>query len=110
MNNNLNIGKLKHRIKLIDFVEEVDKIGQTIKTEKIIKVLWARVEHKQGKEAEFNGKIQNVETLLIKIRYCKEMNLNMLVEFKGKRYYIIKIDNYRFLNKEMNLEVIYHRP
>lgn len=108
-NNNLDIGKLRHRIKLIDFVEEENELGALVKVEKVIKTIWARVEHKQGKEISLDDKIKNTETLLIKIRYFKDINLNMIVEFNGNKYYITKIDNYRFLNKEMNLEVVSHR-
>ena len=108
-NNNLDIGKLRHRIKLIDFAQEENELGALVKVEKVIKTIWARVEHKQGKEISLDDKIKNTETLLIKIRYFKDINSNMIVEFKGNKYYITKIDNYRFLNKEMNLEVVSHR-
>ena len=76
-NNNLDIGKLRHRIKLIDFVEEENELGALVKVEKVIKTIWARVEHKQGKEISLDDKIKNTETLLIKIRYFKDINLNM---------------------------------
>ena len=108
-NNNLDIGKLRHRIKLIDFVEEENELGALVKVEKVIKTIWARVEHKQWKEINSDDKIKNTETLSIKIRYCKDIKPNMIVEFKGNKYYITKIENYRFLNKEMNLEVVSHR-
>lgn len=108
-NNNLDIGKLRHRIKLIDFTEEENELGALVKVEKAIKTIWARVEHKQGKEINSDDKIKNTETLSIKIRYCKDINLNMIVEFRDRKYYITKIENYRFLNKEMNLEVVSHR-
>lgn len=108
-NSNLDIGKLRHRIKLIDFVEKENELGALVKEEKVIKTIWARVEHKQGKEINQDDKIKNAETLSIKIRYCKDINLNMIVEFRDKKYYITKIENYRFLNKEMNLEVVSHR-
>ena len=61
------------------------------------------------KEINSDDKIKNTETLSIKIRYCKDIKPNMIVEFKGNKYYITKIENYRFLNKEMNLEVVSHR-
>ena len=110
INNTIDIGKLRQRISIIDYNESENELGEIIKTPKIIKKLWAKVENKTGKESKYiNDKVNNVEYLKIKIRYCKDINSNMMVRFNDKDYYITSIDNYNYLNKEMTLEVTSHR-
>ncbi len=103
-NNTLDIGRLRHRIEIISYEEIENELGETIKIPKIIKKLWAKVENKTGKEARYiNDKINNVEYLRIKIRYFKDITLDMMIRFRNKDYYITSIDNYNYLNKEMTL-------
>lgn len=110
INNTINIGKLRHRISIIDYMESENDLGEIIKIPVIYKKLWAKVENKTGKEGKYiNDKVNNIEYLRIKIRYYKDINTNMIVRFKDKDYFITSIDNYNYLNKEMTLEVVSHR-
>lgn len=110
INNIIDIGKLRHRISIIDYVDTENELGETIKKPKIIKELWAKIENKTGKEAKYiNDKVNNVEYLRIKIRYYKDITTDMMVRHKDRDYYITSIDNYNYLNTEMTLEVTSHR-
>lgn len=110
INNTIDIGKLRHRISIIDYMESENDLGEIIKIPVIYKKLWAKVENKTGKEGKYiNDKVNNIEYLRIKIRYYKDINTNMIVRFKDKDYFITSIDNYNYLNKEMTLEVASHR-
>lgn len=110
INNTIDIGKLRHRISIIDYMESENDLGEIIKIPVIYKKLWAKVENKTGKEGKYiNDKVNNIEYLRIKIRYYKDINTNMIVRFKDKDYFITSIDNYNYLNKEMTLEVVSHR-
>lgn len=110
ISNTINIGKLRHRIEIVDYTESENSFGEMIKIPIVCKKLWAKVENKTGKESkDSNDKINNVECLKIKIRYYKDINTNMMIRFKDKDYFITSIDNYNYLNKEMTLEVVSHR-
>lgn len=110
MDNSLNIGKLRHRINVIDYVESKNDLGEITKEPLVYRKLWAKIESRMGKESkDINDKVNNVESFKIKIRYCKGINSNMMIEFRGKQYFIVSIDNYNMLNKEMILEVINYR-
>ncbi|AID44737.1 Phage protein [Candidatus Arthromitus sp. SFB-mouse-NL] len=110
ISNTINIGKLRHRISIIDYMESENDLGEIIKIPVIYKKLWAKVENKTGKEGKYiNDKVNNIEYLRIKIRYYKDINTNMMIRFKDKDYFITSIDNYNYLNKEMTLEVASHR-
>ena len=110
INNTINIGKLRYRISIIDYMESENDLGEIIKIPVIYKKLWAKVENKTGKEGKYiNDKVNNIEYLRIKIRYYKDINTNMMIRFKDKDYFITSIDNYNYLNKEMTLEVASHR-
>lgn len=110
ISNTIDIGKLRHRISIIDYMESENDLGEIIKIPVIYKKLWAKVENKTGKEGKYiNDKVNNIEYLRIKIRYYKDINTNMMIRFKDKDYFITSIDNYNYLNKEMTLEVVSHR-
>ncbi len=72
ISNTINIGKLRHRISIIDYMESENDLGEIIKIPVIYKKLWAKVENKTGKEGKYiNDKVNNIEYLRIKIRYYK---------------------------------------
>ncbi len=65
----MNIGKLRHRVKLLRLSEVQDDFGELIKSYVVYDQVWGRVEPLQGKELEHAKQISGHVSVKVTIRY-----------------------------------------
>lgn len=89
----IDVGRLNKRITFLAYNDTTDKIGQTVQVLSPYKTVWGSVEPLKGKELQEVQKTMNELTHKIFTRYLKDVNEDMLIEFKGRRFKITAIIN-----------------
>ena len=102
----MNIGKFRHRIRILKKELVVDEIGDTV--EKIIEVatLWAKVSNLHGREYFTALYVQREKTLIFTTRYKEGLDETMFLEFQGKDYDIKFIDNIKYKNEYLEIQAL----
>ena len=99
-----NIARLNKRISFYGQQEKENEMEQTVFEYGLYKTVWASVEMKSGAETETEEKIQGKTVYKIRIRYVEGINSQMLIEYKGRWFLIISINNLYERNRMMELE------
>ncbi|MBP2028697.1 SPP1 family predicted phage head-tail adaptor [Acetoanaerobium pronyense] len=102
----MNIGEFRHLITIKKQIVEQDINGFEIKKYDIHATLWAKVSNLHGKEFFEAAAIQKEKTVKFTIRSVKTLDETMKIEFQGKLYDIIFIDNIKYENKYMEIKAI----
>lgn len=100
----MNIGELDKRIKLINVKKTIiNENGFPVKEKPEVKIVWASVRNLSGKEFFAASTIKKERILKFKIRYIQEIDNNTVIDFRGKKFDIISIDNIDFKNKFLEI-------
>lgn len=91
----IDIGRLNKRITFCRLVEKDNEINQSIQDVEPYKKVWASVEPVSGKEYYEAQREKNKLTYKIYTRYFKDINQNMIIDFKGRKFEIESMINYR---------------
>ena len=102
----MKIGEFRHRISIKKPVVEVNENGFEVKAYETYKTLWAKATNLNGKEYFEAAAIQKEKTVKFIFRAVKEIDENMKIEFNGKLYDIIFIDNIKYENKYMEVKAL----
>jgi SPP1 family predicted phage head-tail adaptor len=81
------IGRLKHKIKLLRKVEELDSLGRQKRDPdnwQVVANPWAEVRELSVVEAEKAKQMKAAATVAIAIRYREGVSENMRVQFRGR--------------------------
>lgn len=91
----LDIGRLNKRITFMCYEEQDDEFNQTNQILVKYKTVWASVEPTTGKEYLEAQRIRNELTYKIYTRYFPDLNTEMIIDFKGRKFKIVSMINYR---------------
>ncbi len=92
---NINPGEFKKKIDIIEIVNDQDKDGFPIQTNRVVHSCWAKFSRTSGTElVRANADFSEVAARFL-IRFTKkEINTKMYVRYAGKLYDILYINNY----------------
>lgn len=99
----MNIGRLRHRIKIQKQRYRPSDYGATIAEWHDLHNVWAEVKPLSGRELFVAQQVQAETSAQIWLRYLADVDTTMRVEFNGRFYQILSVINYRELNKSLIL-------
>ena len=79
-------GNLNRKITINRKVETRDSFGASKKTLEPFKTLKAQVIYKSGYEAEFSDQLKAINTIMFVVRYTKEIDETMVIDYEGQLY------------------------
>lgn len=91
----MEIGRLKHRIKIYSQTESVNDEGTFVMKKKLVAAPYCEVSKTTIKEFREMGIDAREDTIDFIIRYQQRVTIesDMIVEFKGKNYKIVYIES-----------------
>ena len=102
----MDIGRLNKRITFIQYkdtdnngIPYVDEYGRNIQKLVPYKTVWASVEPISGKESLEADRNKNELTHRIYTRYLPDTTVDMIIDFKGRKFRIESVINYREENE-----------
>ena len=100
-------GKRSERIKIFRLEKIRDEGGGTDTIPVLYWSTWAEIEQVKGSRVAetFQDRLKQVYSIVVRFRNNKNIESNMLVEFRGKTTAIHTIDNERFKDKFIELIV-----
>ena len=99
------IGSLKHRITFQILFTDINENGFEVSEWQDYKTVWAKVLNLSGKEYFEAATINKEKTVKFIIRFIKDIDESMIIDFEGRKYNITDINNIRYENKSLGLEV-----
>lgn len=101
----LDIGRMNKRIIFYELKDsdETDEYNRTVQIPIQKKTVWASVEPLTGKEYLEAAREKNKQNYKIFTRYFPDFNVNMVIGFKGRKFTIESIINYRERNEMLQL-------
>lgn len=96
----MEIGKLNKRITLIK-KEKIKVNGKVIEQEVEVATIWAHIRNLTSKEYIQAGTINAELNIKFNIRYFRDLNNTMRINYNNKTYEIVNIDNVDEANREM---------
>lgn len=103
----MRAGSLNKKIIFLNKVETKDSIGSLKKSLEPIfdKKVPASIREVQTTEKYFDSSVLSKTELIITVRYSASINQNLIVEYNGKKYDIVKINNIYGENKQLLIAV-----
>ena len=92
------IGSLKHRITFQILVTAINENGFEVSAWKDYRTVWAKVVNLSGKEYFEAATINKEKTVKFIIRFMKDIDESMIINFAGRKYNITDINNIRYEN------------
>ncbi|MDU5009483.1 MAG: phage head closure protein [Haemophilus parainfluenzae] len=89
----MNIGKLRHRITLLQQVNEVNDYGASTQTWKRVATVWADVRPLSGREYFSAQQVQSEVTTQIWLRHIEGIKPTMKVKFGKREFEILSVLN-----------------
>ena len=89
----MNIGKLRHRVKLQGLTENQDGYGQAVKSYTTYATVWASIEPLSGREIEHAKQITAETNYRITIRYNGNVKATDRVAFGDRTFEITAVVN-----------------
>src|SRR4051812_31312911 len=93
----MEAGKLRHRITLQEPIRgESAQSGEVTLTSKDRRQVWAAIDTptaKDAREVQQFGRADHVLTHMITIRYAPDMGADWRIEFKGRHFHVIGMQN-----------------
>mgnify|MGYP002624095615 FL=1 len=87
----INIGRLRNRIQILDYREDENELGQTIKGIVPIRTVWAEIHPLKSKEYIEAGLTQTETTYKITVRYFEGLTEEMVIGYKDSQFSIVSI-------------------
>lgn len=100
------IGSLKHRITFQILVTAINENGFEVSEWKDYKTVWAKVLNLSGKEYFEAATINKEKTVKFIIRFIKDIDESMIIDFEGRKYNITDINNIRYENKYCEIKAL----
>ena len=91
----MDIGRLNKRITFMRYEEKDNEYGETEQILVPYKKVWASVEPTVGKEYLEAQRIRNELTYKIYTRYFPDLDADMIINFKNRKFKIESLINYR---------------
>lgn len=103
----MRAGALNKKIVLLKKTQTKSSIGSTINSFENVfnNKVPASIRDIQTTEKYFDNSVLSKTELIISIRYSSLINENLVVEFEGRKYEIIKINNIYAQNKQLLIAV-----
>lgn len=101
----MKISELNQRIKIKQKEIKKDEIGKETEVWKVKKEVWAKVKNIFGKEYFLAKQVNLEKSLKVTIRFLKDLNEDMIIEFNGEDYDIENVENIKLKNKWLELTV-----
>ena len=89
----MNIGKLRHRITLLNQVNDVNDYGASVQTWRTVATVWAEVRPLSGREYFSAQQVQSEVTTQIWLRYIDGIKPSMKVKFANREFEILSVLN-----------------
>ena len=99
----MNIGKLRHRVKLQGLTENQDGYGQAVKSYTTYATVWASIEPLQGRELEHAKQISAETNHRVTIRYNSDITVEGRVVFGDRTFEITAVLDTDERNRELVL-------
>lgn len=100
----MKIGDLRNRITLQKYIETTDEEGFSTQEWQDVATVWASVENLYGREYWQAATVQAENTVKFIIRYRKEIDNAMRINFQDKLHNIISIDNIKYKNEYIEIK------
>jgi len=97
--NCVDIGRLNKRITFLVYKDTVNKYGQDIQQLDKYRTVWASVEPTIGKEYMEAQRVRNELTYKIYTRYFTDLTVDMVINYKGRKFKIASLINYKENNE-----------
>ncbi|HAB59435.1 MAG TPA: head-tail adaptor protein [Lachnospiraceae bacterium] len=97
--NCVDIGRLNKRITFLAYKDTVNEYGQDIQQLDKYKTVWASVEPTIGKEYMEAQRVRNELTYKIYTRYFTDLTVDMVINYKGRKFKIASLINYKENNE-----------
>lgn len=101
----MKISELNQRIKIKQKEIKKDEIGKETEVWKVKKEVWAKVKNIFGKEYFLAKQVNLEKSLKVTIRFLKDLNEDMIIEFNDEDYDIENVENIKLKNKWLELTV-----
>lgn len=89
----MNIGELKKRITILEFVEVRDEFGGIDGSWNVIATRWAKIEQNGGSEISDNNQVQAKQSTKIVMRYFDNLTEKNRISYNGKLYEIKSVSD-----------------
>lgn len=100
----MEIGKLRHRITFQKLTIETDELGFQTEIWIDFKTVWAAVSNLSGREYFAAAAVQSENIVKFTFRYISEMDTTYRILFRGKTYNITAVDNFKYMDKYMEVK------
>ena len=87
----INIGRLRNRIKILEYKESENELGQTVNGLVPIETVWAEIYPLKSKEYIEAGLTQTESTYKILIRWFGGLTEEMVIEYNNQQFSIVSI-------------------
>lgn len=87
----INIGRLRNRIKILEYKESENELGQTVNGLVPLKTVWAEIHPLKSKEYIEAGLTQTESTYKILIRWFSGLTEEMVIEYNNQQFSIVSI-------------------
>jgi SPP1 family predicted phage head-tail adaptor len=95
MGNSDTIGRMRHRIEIIQLIQGIDSDfgGETLTTSSTLATVWASWEAKEVGSGEIvnAGQKDLVQSVVFKIRYRSDVKTDMLIKYENVYYDILSL-------------------
>lgn len=99
----MDIGKLRHRVDLLEFFEKRDEYGGVIGEWRVVERLWADVRPISGNEYYLTQQVTAECTTSITVRYNPRILVTHRIKYNGTLYEIVSVIDENTLHKSMIL-------
>ncbi|OOH89534.1 head-tail adaptor protein [Pasteurellaceae bacterium 15-036681] len=100
----MNIGRLRHRIKIQTLSNRPNDYGATIAEWRDKYHVWAEVKPLSGREFFGSNQIHSEATTQIWLRYIPNIDRTMRVKFNQRLFEIVAVINYKEQNRTLLLQ------
>ena len=87
----INLGRLNKRIKILDYREGENELGQTVNALVVVKTVWAEIHPLKSKEYIEAGLTQTETNYKITMRYFEGLTEEMCIGYNGHQFSITSI-------------------
>lgn len=102
----MRAGDRRHRVLLQQRSTEQDEYGQPVEAWKNVQGLWCSIVPQGGKEVTVGDGVRNSAQYIISTRYVAGITAAMRLDYKGRFFNVININNIDERSREMQITCI----
>jgi SPP1 family predicted phage head-tail adaptor len=105
----LNIGKMRHRIKVLQLKNSENEVGEIVKDWTELKKLWAEKKQLKGENPTYQDREGVKYTYRFKVRYTPDIDEDMRIIYDNIIYDIKHINHIKELSPYTTIDCVVHK-